>query len=204
MRISKQAKQETDCRILKAAEKLFLSKGYEDTTTRDIASSAGIATGTLFNYYKTKESLAMRLVYNAMLQGQEDFTGRTSGEEEIGEEIFMIMTGELRHLRPYRSFIGPVLESGLSLFIKNSSSSLGESVRLQHLHKIEEIVNRHGCFEVPFEVAASLYWSLYLGILAHWCRDESENQEETLALIDYSISMFTRTMNYDVIGEERK
>ena len=97
MRISKQAKQQTDSRILKAAEKLFLSKGYEDTTTRDIASSAGIATGTLFNYYKTKESLAMRLVYNAMLQGQEDFTGRTSGEEEIGEEIFMIMTGELRH-----------------------------------------------------------------------------------------------------------
>ena len=189
MRISKKAKQETDCRILKAAEKLFLSKGYEDTTTRDIASSAGIATGTLFNYYKTKESLAMRLVYNAMLQGQEDFTGRKSGEEEIGEEIFMIMTGELRRLRPYRSFIGPVLESGLSLFIKNSSSSLGESLRLQHLHKIEEIVNRHGCFEVPFEVAASLYWSLYLGILAHWCRDESDRIARAICTRDRSRSV---------------
>ena len=204
MRISKQAKQETDCRILKAAEKLFLSKGYEDTTTRDIASSAGIATGTLFNYYKTKESLAMRLVSQAMLHGQDDFAGRRSGEEDIGEEIFMIMTAELRRLLPYRSFIGPVLESGLSLFVKDSPNETGEKIRLQHLIRIEGIVIRHGFCAVPFEVAASLYWSLYLGILAHWCRDESEHQEETLALIDYTISLFTRTMNYDVIGEEKK
>lgn len=197
MRISKKAKQETDARIVQAAEELFLSKGYEGTTTRDIAIAAGIAAGTLFNYYKTKESLAMHMIARAMLQGQQDFEERKTGEEDFGEELFMVMAAELRRLRPYRSFVGPVLESGLSLFVKDSPSEIGEKTRNQHLRKIEEIVTRNGCCEVPFEIAASLYWSLYLGILANWCRDESENQEETLALIDYTISLFTRTMNYD-------
>lgn len=204
MRISKKAKEETAERIVQAAEELFLSRGYERTTTRDIAAAAGIAAGTLFNYYKTKESLAMRMIVRAMLQGQKDFEERKSGSEEIGEELFMIMAAELRRLLPYRSFVGPVLESGFSLFVKESPSEEGEKTRIQHLQKIEEIINRHGCCEVPFEIAASLYWSLYLGILAHWCRDESEHQEETLALIDYTISLFTRTMNNEVPGEEKQ
>jgi AcrR family transcriptional regulator len=204
MRISKTAKEETDVRIVNAAEELFLSKGYERTTTRDIAAAAGIAAGTLFNYYKTKESLAMHMIARAMEQGQEDFDKRKTGEEDVGEELFMIMAAELRRLRPYRSFVAPVLESGLSLFVKDTPSEAGEETRVQHLKKIEEIVNRHGCCEVPFEIAASLYWSLYLGILAHWCRDESEHQEETLALIDYTISLFTRTINYQAVEEEEK
>lgn len=204
MRISKKAKQETDARIIKEAEELFLSKGYEGTTTRDIAAAAGIATGTLFNYYKTKESLAMQMITQAMLQGQADFDRRKTGEEAIDEELFMIMAAELRRLLPYRSFVGPVLESGLSLFAKEEPSEVGEETRIQHLNKIEEIVNRHGCCEVPFEIAASMYWSLYLGILANWCRDESEHQEETLALIDYTINLFTRTLNHEAVGEDEK
>jgi len=202
MRISKKAKQETDARIVQTAEELFLSRGYEGTTTRDIATAAGIAVGTLFNYYKTKESLAMRMIAKAMEQGRKNFEKRLTGEEELNEELFMIMTAELRQLRPYRSFVGPVLESSLSLFVKEAQSKAGEQTRLQHLKKIEEIVSRHGYSEIPFEIAAGLYWSLYLGILAHWCRDESEHYEETLALIDYTISLFTRTLNIEAIEEE--
>lgn len=202
MRISKQAKEETDARIVKAAEELFLGKGYEGTTTRDIAAAAGIAVGTLFNYYKTKEALAMHMIALAMELGQADFDRRRSGEEDAGEEIFMIITAELRRLLPYRSFVGPVFESGLSLFVKEAHSEIGKETRNKHLKRIEEIMNRHGYCEVPFEIAANLYWSLYLGILAHWCRDESEHQEETLALIDYTINLFTRTMHEEAVEEE--
>ena len=195
MRITKEAKEETASRIVEAAEELFLRNGYERTTTRDIAAASGIATGTLFNYYKTKEALAMHMIAKAMELGQKDFENRKTGKENINEELFMLMAAELRRLRPYRSFVGPVLESGLSLFVKDEPSEIGEKTRMQHLQKIEEIVTRHSCCDVPFDIAASLYWSLYLGILAHWCRDESEHQEETLALIDYTISLFTQTMN---------
>ena len=36
-----------------------------------------------------------------------------------------------------------------------------------------------------------LYWTLYVGVLSHWSEDTSPKQEDTLALLDASINMFT-------------
>lgn len=49
-------------RIVAAATRLFVSRGYDGTTTRAIADEAGIATGTLFLYARTKDE-ALALVY---------------------------------------------------------------------------------------------------------------------------------------------
>src|SRR5204863_7337662 len=46
-------------RIVTAALSLFQSKGFEATTTKAIARKAGIAEGTVFNYFKTKEDIAL-------------------------------------------------------------------------------------------------------------------------------------------------
>ena len=52
MRITAEEKDATRRRILDAAVQLFRTRGFEATTTRDIADAAGIATGTLFNYFR--------------------------------------------------------------------------------------------------------------------------------------------------------
>src|SRR5580704_18735687 len=57
-------KEETKDRILNAALVLFREKGLERTTTREISKRAGIADGTLFNYFKTKEDLALYFFQN--------------------------------------------------------------------------------------------------------------------------------------------
>src|SRR5208337_5681438 len=44
-------------RIKRAARKLFARKGFEATTTREIAAAADIGAGTLFLYAGTKEDL---------------------------------------------------------------------------------------------------------------------------------------------------
>jgi len=54
-----QKKAETRAAITEAARKLFAKHGYAATRTRDIAQAAGIATGTLFNYAKTKEDVVL-------------------------------------------------------------------------------------------------------------------------------------------------
>ncbi|MGA8071765.1 MAG: TetR/AcrR family transcriptional regulator [Halobacteriota archaeon] len=43
--------------IIDAAERLFFSKGYDVITMDDIAADAGLAKGTLYTYFKSKESL---------------------------------------------------------------------------------------------------------------------------------------------------
>jgi len=50
-------KQQTRAAIREAALKLFMSRGYAETTTTEIAAAANVSAGTLFNYFPTKDSL---------------------------------------------------------------------------------------------------------------------------------------------------
>lgn len=195
MRISEKAKQENRSRILAKAAEIFISKGYENTTTRDIAITAGLAAGTLFNYFPSKETLAMTMVTEALGQGREDFQKRRNGEEELSEELFLFIATGLRRLRPLRPFLGPVLERSLSPFPRKNICPEGDAARLDHLSDVQEIISRHGFAEAPDYVAMTMYWSLYLGILAFWTNDKSHNQEETQSLIDYSLRMFVNVIS---------
>jgi AcrR family transcriptional regulator len=195
MRISEQTKQENRARILEKAAEIFTGKGFEATTTRDIALAAGLAAGTLFNYFPSKETLAMTMVTEALGQGEADFQRRRSGDEELAEELFLLVASGLRRLRPLRPFLGPVLERSLSPFPRKNVCQEGEAARQGHLEAVQGIIARHGFAEAPDYVAMTMYWSLYLGILAFWSSDESPNQEESQSLIDYSIRMFVQIIS---------
>ncbi|MDD6037241.1 MAG: TetR/AcrR family transcriptional regulator, partial [bacterium] len=43
--------------ILDVAERLFCSRGYDNTSTNDILAEIGIARGTLYYYFKSKEDI---------------------------------------------------------------------------------------------------------------------------------------------------
>ncbi len=48
-------------RLLDASLKLFREKGYEQTKVADITRAAGVAKGTFFNYFPTKERVLLAL-----------------------------------------------------------------------------------------------------------------------------------------------
>jgi AcrR family transcriptional regulator len=52
-------RRRTLARIVRAARALFTRKGFEATTTQEIAAKADIGSGTLFNYAATKEDLLL-------------------------------------------------------------------------------------------------------------------------------------------------
>jgi len=49
--------------IMDAALKLFTERGFHGTSTAEISKEAGVATGTLFNYFPTKEDLINSLYF---------------------------------------------------------------------------------------------------------------------------------------------
>jgi len=49
-------------RILAAASLLFTRKGYNGTSTRDIAAEAGVSLGNIYNYFGTKEEIFVSLL----------------------------------------------------------------------------------------------------------------------------------------------
>lgn len=53
--------QATRTRISRAALTLFVEKGVTETTVRDIAAAAGVAEGTLYRHFASKDELAWEL-----------------------------------------------------------------------------------------------------------------------------------------------
>ena len=62
--MSRRARRKTETlrRIEEAGWRLFTTRGYEATSTREIAEAADIAAGTLFNYFPEKRSLLIHLM----------------------------------------------------------------------------------------------------------------------------------------------
>lgn len=58
---SKSSEEGVRERILKAARKLFARRGYEGTTTKDLASQAKVAEGTLFRYFSNKKAILIEV-----------------------------------------------------------------------------------------------------------------------------------------------
>ena len=56
MRIVKEAAERRN-EILDVAERLFCTKGYDNTSTNDILAEIGIARGTLYYHFKSKEDI---------------------------------------------------------------------------------------------------------------------------------------------------
>ena len=55
------SEMQTRTRILQAAQRLFAAKGFEGTTTRDLAQTAGVAEGTLFRHFANKKAILVEV-----------------------------------------------------------------------------------------------------------------------------------------------
>lgn len=76
--------------ILAAALKLFVEYGFHGTPTSKIAAEAGVANGTLFHYYKTKEDLVI-VLYNEIKNEVNSFIMSKTSCSETLEAKFKIM-----------------------------------------------------------------------------------------------------------------
>jgi AcrR family transcriptional regulator len=189
-----QNKQAIRNRIVKAALGLFQTKGFDATTTRAIARKAGIAEGTVFNYFKTKEDIALYFfeqeVGHAVASVRENKRLRKAPLEE---KLFALVESQLEYLAPYERFIGAALMHAL----KPSSplgpfSHRGMELRHRYLGFVEELIEesipKHKQDPLAF-LAPEVFWIYYLGTLLYWLYDSSEDKQNTLAFLDRSLTI---------------
>ena len=88
-------------RIVTAALSLFQTRGFDATTTKAIARKAGIAEGTVFNYFRTKEDIALHFfeqeVDQAIASVRENPRLRKAPLEE---KLFALVHSQLEFLAP--------------------------------------------------------------------------------------------------------
>jgi AcrR family transcriptional regulator len=181
-------------RIVRAALDLFQTKGFDATTTKAIARKAGIAEGTVFNYFRTKEDIALYFfeqeVDHAITAVRENPRMRRATLEE---KLFTLVQNQLEYLAPYERFIGAAFIQALK-----PNSMLGP-----FSHRTQELRHRYiGFVQELFEeslpeyreslirwMAPEAFWIYYLGVLLYWLHDTSSGKQNTLAFLDRSLSM---------------
>src|SRR5262249_44330819 len=124
------------------ALKLFAEKGFYNTSTRAISRKAGIAEGTLFNYFETKEDLALYFFEREMDEGIEWFENDPRMKRAaLPEQLFAIIHHSLERLEPYQEFIGAVYLRALAPSSKLSGWRLQNQERnLRYLRFIRDIL----------------------------------------------------------------
>lgn len=186
MRITSAEKQATRDRILKAAKALFRGKGFGSTTTRDIAKEVGIATGTMFNYFPSKEAIVVELVHASSETGVRQLQ-QDDATNSLAESLFQVVANQLRQWKAFRTYFGPVIE--VAFAPPEQPADYAESLRTDVAEQLLNALASHGEND-PSSLDMQVLWSLYVGVLTFWIADKSRKQESTLALLDQSTQMF--------------
>jgi len=187
-------KEKTQNAILRAALELFAKKGFHRTTTKEISKRAGIAEGTLFNYFPTKEDLALYF-FERELDGLVEWFRKDKAAQDapLPEKLFAIIHHLLERLAPYEDFIGAVYLRALQPSSKLSPFSLPTQERnFRYLRFVRDILaEAEAEEEIPRtgDIGAYAFGIFHMAMITYWLQDRSPGKENTLALLDRCLKM---------------
>jgi AcrR family transcriptional regulator len=194
-----QNKESIRNRIVESALSLFQTKGFDETTTKAIARKAGVAEGTVFNYFPTKEDIALHffgLELDHAIAAVRD--NRRLAKAPLEEKLFALVQSQLEYLAPYERFIGAAVVHALRPTSRLGPFSTGSQIlHLRYVEFVEQLMNeslpRRGLTAVKM-FGPRAFWLFYLGILLYWLHDTSEDKQDTLAFLDRSLTIGVRLL----------
>lgn len=84
--------------ILDAATRVFAEKGFTRATIRDVATAAGIADGTIYNYFENKTGVLLGLLNRLNESDQREEHFAQSAEMDIADFVHGYVKHRLEHL----------------------------------------------------------------------------------------------------------
>ena len=181
---------ETRGRILTSAMDLFRSRGFEQTTMREIASEAGVALGSAYYYFESKEALVMAFYRQAGDDTHKFIVQALSEEKDLQGRIRAILDVKFRYFHPNRKFLGALFghaadpENPLSPFSEETRDTRETDIR-----HFEDALRESGA-KIPKELKLHLprlLWMYQMGLILFWIYDRSPSQTRTGQLIDKSL-----------------
>jgi AcrR family transcriptional regulator len=187
-------KQDTEQRIVAAALGLFQTRGFDATTTKAIAREAGIAEGTVFNYFRTKDDIALHFFEQEVEHAVSAVRGNARlSRAPLEEKLFALIQRQLEYLEPYERFIGSALVEALK-----PSSRLGvfghraQALRHRYIGYVEDMMEDAlpaRQFRLMRLWAPDAFWVFYMATLLFWLYDDSDGKQKTLAFLDRSLKV---------------
>ena len=155
-------------RIEDAGWELLTTRGYEATSTREIAEAADIAAGTLFNYFPEKRSLLIHLMQRELDSAvDEAFLGmRPSTLEQELTHVFAALTNcYAKERRLSRVFIKELLFTDGD---RRAESAAWTFDLVKRISGLVRVAQRRGELDPsidPMEAAQQVFSTHYFGLV---------------------------------------
>lgn len=181
--------------ILDVAQVLFYSKGYKQTSIQEIIDGVGIAKGTFYHYFSSKNQLLDELIARMIDQTIEMVEPVVSNEDLDALQKFHLF---FRTIENWKLENKTFFKSILQIFYSDSNALLRQKLMAASMSAINPSLARivrqgvdEGVFDTPFpdEIGATLYIvSQSLSVdLAHFML--SDNGREELRTLERRIEV---------------
>lgn len=90
--------------ILRAAIRTFAERGYFNSQVADVARAAGVATGTVYLYYRSKDELLVSIFQRMMREAMADAKAALDGLDDPAERLRRLARGHLERVGRDRDF----------------------------------------------------------------------------------------------------
>ncbi len=172
--------------ILNAARKLFLEKGYEKTSMRQIVKEAGSSIGSCYFYFKNKEEIFSSLAANYMGQLWEKVANRIN---EIPEPCLRVSVAIYYHF--YH-----ILENDnwMKLYLMaNSLPSLKQSLLQNFYSSIQSVSDgdEHLQRKRPLHLSAIALTGALSSVVEEKLKGGLESSAEELSVFMTELSLYT-------------
>jgi AcrR family transcriptional regulator len=101
--------------ILRAAEGVFSSKGFHKASIEEIAGTAEYGTGTVYLYFKDKETLYIELFEEKIRELIQSIRQRTGDEERPDHALRKLIQARMDYFDRNRAFFGIYVREGMNL-----------------------------------------------------------------------------------------
>ncbi len=140
--------------ILDVAKRVIEEKGFYNTRMDDIAELAGVAKGTLYLYFKSKDDLFTKLMereYNKVVSG---LVQVASSKDDVISKLDAVIEGFLKYMEENREFFLSIMYEAPSIKKDNLRKKIRENNRTiqENLGKLVEEGVREGVIRDDVEV----------------------------------------------------
>ncbi|GAA0330098.1 TetR/AcrR family transcriptional regulator [Bacillus carboniphilus] len=188
---TKISKKQTDKqqKIVETAVKIFAEKGYANTSTSEIAKDAGVAEGTIFRHYGTKDNLLLSVILpfikESMPTMAESVFNEILNKDIASFEEFLraLLRNRLQFIKDNKEIFQIVVKEFLyNEGLRNELSPYFTKNIVGRMHKmIEEFKERGELVNLPNEAIAKMIFTViggyFISRFVLWQNQPDTNEE---------------------------
>ena len=127
----------TKRKIFETSMKLFAEKGYDATSIEEITATVGVAKGTLYYHFNSKEEIFDFLIEEGIKLLQNSVDIKTSKYENYLDKIKAIILIQVKIVNKYENIINIILSQ---LWGKEKRNIKCQKLIYEYINKIEDFV----------------------------------------------------------------